>query len=233
MNALTLEMKRLIEAYLAVYAADETVRAVVIQGSAKAFAAGTDLAEMREMTALDHARLRTNDVFAAMRAFPKPLIAAVEGFALGGGCELALNCDMIIAGRGARFGQPEIKVGIMPGAGGTQLLLRTIGRYQAVRLALTGSHIDAEEALRMGMISELVESGDAAEAALRVARDIANMPPLAVKSILAAFRFGQNAPLDDALVHERRLFEELFDTDDQEEGMSAFLERRPAAFKGR
>ena len=171
-------------------------------------------------------------MFTVLRRFPKTLIAAVEGYALGGGCELALACDMIVAGGNAKFGQPEIRVGIMPGAGGTQRLLRTVGKYRAMKLILTGEPVTADEALSMGMLSEVVPDGTALDRALEIARTILAMPPLAVLAIKEVMRLGQDVPLETALALERKAFQLLFDTGDQKEGMRAFLEKRNAVYSG-
>jgi enoyl-CoA hydratase/carnithine racemase len=170
-------------------------------------------------------------VFNVLRACPKILIAAVEGYALGGGCELALCCDLIVAGAGAKFGQPEIRVGIMPGAGGTQRLLRAIGRYRTMKLVLTGEPVEAETALAMGMVSEVTPAGQALARGLDLARTIAGMPQVAVRSIKEVIRLGQDLPLETALALERKAFVLLFDTADQKEGMRAFLEKRPPEWK--
>lgn len=232
LNALNMEVKRLLEARLAEATGDSSVSVIVITGDRKAFVAGTDIAEMRDMTPERHAELGTNNVFLALRACAKPVIAAVEGYALGGGCELALGCDMIVAGEGARFGQPEIRVGIMPGAGGSQLLLRVIGRYRAMKMCLTGEQITASEAAAMGLVSELVPEGEALERAVALASTICAMPPLAVAGVKQSIRLGQEAPLTEALIEERKIFVGLFDTADQKEGMTAFLEKRRPKYAG-
>ena len=233
LNALNLEVKRSIEHHVRALAADPAIAVLILTGSPTVFVAGTDLAEMRDMTPMQHTVHATDGVFLALRACPKPVIAAVEGYALGGGCELALACDMIVAGAGARFGQPEIKVGIMPGAGGTQLLLRTVGKYRAMKMVLTGEHIPAAEALAMGLLSEVVAAGEARSRALALAGGICAMPPLAVRAIKQAIQAGQDMPLSAALAMERTLFQLLFDTDDQVEGMQAFVEKRRPVFHGR
>jgi len=232
-NALNLEIKGKLADEIEALAADDSVRVIVLTGSGGCFVAGTDLAEMLDMTPGDHARLKTERVFSALRQCPKPLIAAVEGYALGGGCELALCCDLIVAGVSASFGQPEIRVGIMPGAGGTQKLPRIIGAYRAMKLLLTGEPVAAPEALQMGLVSEVVPDGGALERALALARTIASMPPLAVRAIKEVVLAGQNLPLDGALALERKAFLLLFDTQDQKEGMRAFLEKRKPVFRGR
>jgi enoyl-CoA hydratase len=232
LNALNMEVKRLLEQAIADLSTDPSVAVIVMTGGPKAFVAGTDISEMRDMTPADHARLGTNAVFLALRACPKPIIAAVEGYALGGGCELALACDIIIAAEGARFGQPENRVGIMPGAGGTQMLLRTVGKYRAMKLALTGEQVTAGEASLMGMVSEVVADGQALGRALELAGTICAMPPLAVRGVKQAIRFGQEAPLAEALAEERRIFESLFASQDQTEGMQAFLDKRRPHYRG-
>lgn len=207
--------------------------AIVLTGDGGYFVAGTDVAEMAEMRPTDHLRLETDRVFHVVRQSPKPVIAAVEGFALGGGCELALACDLIVAADDAKFGQPEIRVGIMPGAGGTQRLLRTAGRYKTLLWSLTGEMIPAREAFAANLVSELVPKGQALSRSIQIAEQIASMPPLAVQAIREAVRLGADVPLETALALERRLFERLFDTQDQKEGMRAFLEKRVPSYQGR
>ncbi len=232
LNALNMAVKRQLEAHLRTAEADALVMVIIITGAGKSFVAGSDIAEMRDMGSAQHQALGTNDVFVMLRSCTKPVIAAVEGYALGGGCELALGCDMIVAGEGARFGQPEIRVGIMPGAGGTQLLMRAVGRYRAMKLCLTGDQISATEAAAMGLVSDLAPDGEALAEAMTLASRICAMPSLAVRSIKSAFRQGQEQSLESALAAERRLFEGLFDTFDQAEGMAAFLEKRAPRYTG-
>jgi len=226
LNALNLEVKNFLENAFLKYANDESVRVIILTGAENVFVAGTDVSEMVDMSASDHRELRTGAVFEAIRACPKPIIAAVERYALGGGFELALACDIIIAGENAKFGQPEINVGIMPGAGGTQLLLRTIGKYQTMKLVLTGEHIKADRAFQSGLISEVVEEGESYESALNLAGKLARKPELSLVSIKEAVKQGFELPLSGALAFERKLFELLFDSSGQEEGMRAFLEKR-------
>ena len=231
-NALNLQVKRELVDALEGALADAEVAAIVLTGAGGYFVAGTDIAEMADMRPIDHVLQRSGHLFEVVRGASKPIIAAVEGYALGG-CELALACDLIVAAEDARFGQPEIKVGIMPGAGGTQRLLRAAGRYKAALWALTGEMIPASEAYAANLVSRLVPSGQALDAARKIALQIAGMPPLAVQAIREALQLGADAPLDTALSLERRLFERLFDTADQREGMRAFLEKRAAVFGGR
>lgn len=232
LNALNLEVKRLVDEALRALTDDASVRVIIITGGGGVFVAGTDISEMKDMSPEDHARLQTDRIFHTVRNCPKPLIAAVERYALGGGCELALACDLIVAAEDARLGQPEIKVGIMPGAGGTQILLRTIGKYQAMKLILTGELISASQAMACGLVSEVTPPGQTLARALELAKVIAAMPPLAVRSIKEVMRLGQEMPLSSALVLERKAFQLLFDTRDQIEGMQAFLDKRTPEFKG-
>ena len=232
-NALNLQVKQEIVERLQALAGDDDVAVVVLTGEGGYFVAGTDIAEMEAMRPTDHVRLETDRVFHTVRQCPKPVIAAVEGYALGGGCELALACDMIVAADDAQFGQPEIRVGIMPGAGGTQRLLRAAGRYKTLLWCLTGQMIPAREAHAANVVSELVPKGQALARSIEIAEQIASMPPLAVQAIREAMRLGADVPLDTALALERRLFERLFDSQDQKEGMRAFLEKRKPAYQGR
>lgn len=232
-NALNLQVKRDIVSHLDRLGQDAQVAAIVLTGAGGYFVAGTDIAEMATMSPTDHLRLDTDRVFHVVRQSPKPVIAAVEGYALGGGCELALACDLIVSADDAKFGQPEIRVGIMPGAGGTQRLLRTVGRYKTLLWSLTGQMVEAREAHSSNLVSELVDKGQAQARSIEIAEQIASMPPLAVQAIREAVRLGADVPLETALALERRLFERLFDTQDQKEGMRAFLEKRAPVYQGR
>ena len=231
-NALNLELKRRIADEVAALAADDTVRVIVLTGSGGYFVAGSDITEMATMTPTQHVAWATDYVFNVMRHCPKPLIAAIEGYALGGGCELALTCDMIIAGKSTKLGQPEIRVGIMPGAGGTQRLIRTIGKYRAAKMVLTGEAISAPDALAMGLLSEVVDDGKALSRSMEIAHTVAEMPSLAVRAIKEVMQLGPDVPLETALALERKAFVMLFDSSDQKEGMSAFLEKRKPNFRG-
>ncbi len=231
-NALNFEIKSRLAEILEALDQDPAVRVIVLTGANKCFVAGTDLGEMASMTPTDHTILVTDRVFTVMRRCSKPLIAAVEGFALGGGCEIALACDMIVAGEGAKFALPEIRVGVMPGAGGTQRLLRTIGKYLTMRMVLTGEHIGAREAFSMGFLSLVTNDGSALQGALDLAGKIVAMPPLAIKAIKEVMQIGGDASLETALLLERKAFQVLFDSQDQSEGMRAFLEKRAPEFSG-
>ena len=231
-NALNLQVKREVVDHLQALAQDPSVAVIVLTGDGGYFVAGTDIAEMADMRPTDHVRLATDQLFHVVRQSTKPVIAAVEGYALGGGCELALVCDLIVAADDANFGQPEIRVGIMPGAGGTQRLLRTAGRYKTLLWSLTGEMIPARQAFAANMVSELVPRGQALPRSVEIAEQVAAMPPLAVQAIREAVRLGADVALETALALERRLFERLFDTRDQKEGMRAFLEKRTPYYEG-
>jgi len=212
---------------------DPAVRCVVLTGDDKAFAAGADLSELADAAPLQGIFGKLAVTRKALEACTKPVIAAVRGYALGGGCELALMCDIVIAGRGARFGLPETRVGIIPGAGGTQRFLQAAGKARALRWMLTGEMFDATAAEAMGLISEVVEDGVVLDRALDMAAAIARQAPLSVAAIKEAVRLGANAPLDTAVALENKLFQMLFATADQKEGMAAFLEKRAPVFTGR
>jgi len=234
LNALSSGLLAELDAKLAALDADPDCRAIVITGAGeRAFAAGADV---RELSAETPDTLHASDPFAAVdrvATLATPTIAAVRGFALGGGCELAMACDMLIAGDDAKFGQPEILIGVIPGAGGTQRLARAIGKARAMELVLTGRRIDAAEADRLGLVTRVVPAAETVATALELAATIAAMPPLAVRAAKAAVRAGQDLALADGLRYERDRFEALFATDDQREGMAAFLEKRRATWTGR
>lgn len=232
-NALNLEIKKQITDFVENASTDPDIQVIVLTGAGGMFVAGTDIAEMVNMTPTEHTLLVTDRVFKVLNKCPKILIAAMEGYALGGGFELALACDLLIAGESTKVGNPEICVGIMPGAGGTQKLLRIIGKYRAMKLILTGEYIEAGDALSMGLISEVVPDGQAFECAIGIGKKIIKMPPLAVKAVKEVIRFGQDVPMETALLLERAAFQLLFDTDDQKEGMNAFLEKRRPVYKGK
>ncbi|HEX9099437.1 MAG TPA: enoyl-CoA hydratase-related protein [Candidatus Dormibacteraeota bacterium] len=213
--------------------ADDGVRAVVLTGGAKVFAAGADIGDMAERTAVEQLHRNQTGRWVPIAEFTKPLIAAVNGYALGGGCELVLMCDMIIAGDNARFGQPEINLGIIPGAGGTQRWPRTAGKYAAMEVMLTGSTITAARAKELGIVNKVVPAEMTIEIARRIARQVAEKAPLALRMAKEAVLKAFESPLAEGLVAERKSFYFLFATEDQKEGMHAFLEKRKAVFKGR
>ena len=212
---------------------DDGVRAIVVTGSERAFAAGADIGEMAGATPID--MLITNRIgqWDRIRKVTKPVIAAVNGWALGGGCELAMTLDLIVAGEGAKFGQPEISIGVIPGAGGTQRLTRAIGKSRAMRMILTGDPITAAEAERAGLVATVTQDELVVEDALALAAKIATKSPIALRLAKEAVNAAYEMSLTDALVHERRLFYLLFASEDQKEGMAAFLEKREPDFRGR
>ncbi len=232
-NALNMAVRTQLAEHFTALGADEATRCIVITGGEKVFAAGADLRDMVERTPVELMTRRSELLWRPIASCPKPVIAAVNGYALGGGCELAMHADIIIAGEGASFGQPEIRVGIMPGAGGTQRLTRAVGKYRAMRMLLTGEPVPARDALAMGLVSDVVPDADVLEAALRIARTIASLPPLAAMQIKEAVLAGQDASLDTAIAFERKAFQLLFATADQKEGMRAFLDKRAPKFEGR
>jgi enoyl-CoA hydratase len=211
---------------------DPEIRVVVISGSKRAFAAGADIPTMAKASPMEMLRLNTRQYWERMRAFSKPLVAAVQGYAYGGGCELAMACDLIVAAEDARFGQPEIKLGIMPGAGGTQRLARALGPYRAMEMILTGEPISGREAYINGLANRAVPAEQVVTEALELARRIAAQPPIAVRLAREAVRCGVETTLRDGIEVERRNFLLLFDTHDQAEGMQSFLEKRPPEFTG-
>jgi enoyl-CoA hydratase/carnithine racemase len=232
-NALNLEVRKLLARHLTAMGEDPAIRAIVLTGNEKSFAAGADIKEMAGAGAIDMLLRGTHKLWRTISACPKPVIAAVNGFALGGGCELAMTCDIIIAGEGARFGQPEIKIGIVPGGGGTQRLTRAIGKYKALRYMLTGDMFSAKEAFDMGLVSEVVPDGEVQSRAIAMARQIAEMGPLAVEQIKECVLRGLDASLDTGLALETKANQMLFASQDQKEGMAAFIEKRKPNFTGR
>jgi enoyl-CoA hydratase len=234
LNALSFDLLDALAGAFALLDADPACRAIVLTGSGtRAFAAGADI---RELAAQSPTSLLVEDRFSVwerIAATRTPVIAAVRGFALGGGCELAMSCDLIVAGDDAQFGQPEINLGVMPGAGGTQRLTRAIGRARAMDLILTGRTIAAREAEAMGLVSRVVAADQTLTAALELAATIAGKAPIAVLAAKEAVRLAEELPLSAGLRHERRAFFALFSSEDQEEGMSAFVEKRRPEWKGR
>jgi enoyl-CoA hydratase/carnithine racemase len=231
-NALNLELRQELAALFRGFAEETDLRCVVLTGNDKSFAAGADIADMAELSAIEMYHRHTERLWGAVADCPVPVVAAVSGFALGGGLELAMLSDILIAGRGAKLGQPEVRVGIMPGAGGTQRLTRAVGKFRAMRLCLTGEVIGAEEAWQMGLVSKLVEDDCVEDAAMETARTIAAMPPVAVAQIKEVILHGMDAPLGAALALERKAVQVLFASRDKAEGMAAFLEKRQPSFTG-
>jgi enoyl-CoA hydratase len=225
-------LAELLDAF-AKFDADPGQRCAVLKGAGPAFAAGADI---KEMSALSFADAYGGDLFAGysrLTATRKPWIAAVAGYALGGGCEVAMMADFIIAADNARFGQPEVKLAIMPGMGGSQRLTRAVGKAKAMDMCLTGRTMDAREAEAAGLVARVVPLADLEVEAMKAAETIAAMAPLAVMACKEMINAAFETMLAQGLAFERRLFEGLFGTDDQKEGMAAFIEKRPAAFTGR
>ncbi len=217
-----------------VFESDEAIAAIVITGSEKAFAAGADIGAMAKLTYMEAFKgdfITRN--WEAIRRVRKPVIAAVAGFALGGGCELAMSCDLIIAADTAKFGQPEIKLGIIPGAGGTQRLPRAVGKAKAMDLVLTGRMMDANEAERAGLVARIVPAANLLDEALAVGNQIAEYSSPIVALAKESVNRAYELTLTEGMLYERRVFHSLFATEDQKEGMAAFLEKRKAQFKGR
>ena len=214
--------------------ANDGLHAIVITGSERAFAAGADIREMAPQSFMDMFKANffagAADKIAAIR---KPIVAAVAGYALGGGCELAMLCDFIIAADNAKFGQPEINLGVMPGIGGTQRLTRFVGKSKAMEMCLTGRFIDANEAERAGLVSRIVPLADLKEEAIRTATKIASLSRPSVMMIKDAVKAADELPLTEGLKVERRSFQATFALEDQKEGMAAFLEKREPKFKNR
>jgi enoyl-CoA hydratase len=233
LNALNLQLMEELVSALESMEKDEAIRCIIITGDRRAFAAGADIDEMSDATAVD---MLLRDQFATwdrIRHISKPLIAAVSGYALGGGCELAMACDLIIAAETAKFGQPEINIGVMPGAGGTQRLTRAVGKARAMEMVLTGKPISAEEALQAGLINRVVPEELLEDESLKMAREIASKPPVAVRLAKKAVLKAMDTTLETGLAYEQMLFYLLFATEDQREGMQAFLEKRKPQFRGR
>jgi enoyl-CoA hydratase/carnithine racemase len=231
-NALSPEVMDELATAMEGFDADDDVPCIVIAGSDDVFASGADIKALRERTfqqSLTHPSARFWKRLAAIRT---PTIAAVSGFALGGGCELALACDMIVASETAEFGQPEITLGIIPGGGGTQRLARVVGKQRAMELVLTGRRIDASEAESMGVVNAVVKKREWLDAALELARRIAKRPPIATRLAKQAVLAADETPMTAGLEMERRLYEQSMATEDRLEGMDAFLEKRKPKFRG-
>ncbi|HXF67442.1 MAG TPA: enoyl-CoA hydratase-related protein [Burkholderiales bacterium] len=231
-NALNLEVRRLLVRHLDALAQEEAVRAIVLAGAGGTFVAGADIKEMAEADTIEMMKRGIHRLWRAIASCPKPVIAAVNGYCLGGGCELAMTCDIIVAGESAKFGQPEVKLGIIPGGGGTQRFTRAAGKYRAMKYLLTGELFSAREALEMGLASEVVPDAEVERRALELAAAIAGLPPLAVELVKEAVLAGMEAPLSVALALEAKSLQILFSSRDQKEGMRAFIEKRKPRFSG-
>lgn len=232
LNALNLELRQALAETFMRLDADDTVRAIIVVGSERAFCAGADLNEYVNATPLDIIGRDMDRLWGAIASCRKPVIAAVRGHALGGGCELAMHADLIVAGESARFGQPEVLIGLMPGGGATQRLTRAVGKFHASRLLMTGQPIGAAEALQIGLVSEVHGDAVVEERSLLLAIQLAGLPALALRFIKEAVLESMNSTLERGLQHERKSFQLLFATPDKTEGIRARLEKRPARFSG-
>lgn len=232
LNALSVELMDQLIAALEGFDNDPNIRVIVVAGSEKVFAAGADIADMAEASVVQMSERNNLARWKRIAAVRKPIVAAVSGFALGGGCELAMHCDMIVASESAQFGQPEIKIGVMPGAGGTQRLTRAIGKFRAMELILSGRFMSAQEAYEAGLVTKVVAKEQFLSEAMALATQLATMPPIALKFAKEAVLKADEMSLNEGLEYERKLFYALFATDDQKEGMKAFLEKRKAEFRG-
>jgi len=233
LNALNSELMLELVNALEILDRDQTVNVIMLTGGEKAFAAGADLKEMLQASPVDLILGRRFELWDRIRKTAKPIIAAVSGYCLGGGNELAMNCDIVIASESAVFGQPEVNVGVMPGAGGTQRLTKAVGKTRAMEMILTGRPISADEAYRIGLVSKVVPVESLMDEAKRIALEIASKPPISIRAAKEAVQRAYDTTLEIGLEYERRLFYTLFATEDSKEGMKAFLEKRKPVFKGK
>lgn len=233
LNALNPELMTQLADQLETWDRDPSINVMLLAGSERAWAAGADIGDMAEQSAIS---MYERDQFATwdrIKRIKKPIVAAVSGFALGGGCELMMMCDVIIASDNVQIGQPEINIGVMPGAGGTQRLTRAVGKAVAMDMILTGRFIGAKEALAAGLVSRVVPREHWFDAAMKVAQDMAKKPAIAMKLAKEAVMKADELALEDGIQHERKLFYMLFATEDQKEGMRSFVEKRKPTFKGK
>jgi len=234
LNALSEELMDELVASLETLDADAEIRCIVLTGNDKAFAAGADI--KKSFVATTPVSMLEEDLttrWERVRKIRKPIIAAVSGYCLGGGCELAMTCDIIVASETAQFGQPEVNLGIIPGAGGTQRLTRAVGKYRAMEIILTGRRVQADEAKAIGLVAQVYPAASWLEDAKALARTIAEKPPIAVRLATEAIDLAQSSTLDAGLEFERKAFYLLFSTEDKKEGVDAFMNKRKAVFKGK
>jgi len=233
LNALNFQLVGEVAEALMEFERDESIRCIVITGAGeKAFAAGADIKEMSNKSPIDM-MMGGFEAWERIKRVRKPMIAAVGGFALGGGCELAMYCDLIVASENARFGQPEILLGVIPGAGGTQRLARTLGKYRTMEMVLTGVQVSAQEMAAHGLVNRVVPRGEHLAEALKLAKTVAAQAPIAVRLAKEAVKAAYETSLEEGLEIERKNFYLLFATEDMREGMQAFIEKRKAEFKGK
>ena len=233
LNALSLELMKKLVAQLEAYDDDPNIHAILLSGSERVFAAGADITDMADASTFEMYNRKQFARWERIKKISKPIVAAISGYALGGGCELAMHCDIIIASETAKFGQPEINIGVMPGAGGTQRLTRAVGKATAMDVVLSGRFLSAREALNAGLVSRVVPKENFYDEALRIAHILAEKPPFALRLAKEGVLKAHELPLSEGLEYERRLFYMLFSTEDQKEGMKAFIEKRRPEFKGK
>ncbi len=233
LNALSLELMKKLVAQLEAFDDDPNIYAILLSGSEKVFAAGADITDMADASTFDMYSRNQFARWERIKKISKPIVAAISGYALGGGCELVMHCDIIIASETAKFGQPEINIGVMPGAGGTQRLTRAVGKAVAMDVVLSGRFLSAREALSAGLVSRVVPKENFYDEALRIAQELAKKPPLALRLAKESVLKAHEMSLSDGLEYERKLFYMLFATEDQKEGMKAFIEKRRPEFKGK
>ena len=233
LNALNRQLMGELTDALETFDHDENIGAIVITGSEKAFAAGADIKEMADKSTLQMMDADLVAIYGRIRTIQKPVIAAVSGWALGAGFELPLSCDMIVASDSAKFGLPEVTIGVIPGAGGTQRLVRAVGKALAMEMILNDRKLTAQEALQHGLVNRVVPVAEYLNEALKLAEEIASRAPLAVRAAKRLINLSYNSFLKDGLVEEKQVFYNLFNTEDQKEGMQAFVEKRKAEWKGK
>ena len=233
LNALNREMMAEVLDALEAFDVDDEIGCLVVTGNERAFAAGADIKEMAGAMPVDMLNNPFIDFWDRLQRIAKPIVAAVSGYVLGGGCEFAMACDMIVASESAQFGQPEINLGVIPGAGGTQRLTRAVGKALAMEMILNDRRLSADEAVRFGLANKVVPAESYLDEAVRFAAEIAARAPVAVRMAKEAINAAYEMPLQAGLAHERRLFYLLFSTEDQKEGMDAFVSKRPAEWQGR